>query len=233
MEKLNTKNKLSIPNNNINSSSFQSNLGGILHDCQLKYPTPTQHILKMLSENEDEYIYHTQLFLEYDNENAFIFILKKCIVFTHLLPEDISSLGCESDLILYIIKFSQIYCFELDVNEIDGNHILLQFYDNDYSKKSELKLKFSFLKDSYFVHHFIKKCFISYWQRVFEESVISEYTTQIYHYHFFVKKLNRWGTMQDRILMITNKVKVLLMIKLVVYSQHQAYLQEKSPEICK
>jgi hypothetical protein len=81
------------------------------------------------------------------------------------------------------------------------------------------KLKFMYLKDSYFIHHLIKKNYINYWQQIFESQVLvapdlSEY---IYHYHFYVKKLNRWGSNQDRLLLVTNMVKISLILVFIKF----------------
>ncbi len=60
--------------------------------------------------------------------------------------------------------------------------------------------------DSYLVHHIIKKYFILFWQKIFEETVLFSIPNQIYNYHFHIKKLNRWGKFQERSLLMTNKV---------------------------
>jgi hypothetical protein len=218
------------PNSN---SSPQEMTSSILSNVEISekkfiFKTPIQQILKRFCDNNiNDYIFHTKIFLEYDDENAFIFIFKNSIVFTHLSLDDSMSISpispskenitnneknqtANPNPIIYIIKFSHVYYYELQVNENDGNHVIIQFFENDYIKKSEIKLKFSFLKDSYFIHHFIKKYYILFWQKLFEESVLLENKTQIYNYHFFVKKLNRWGSLQDRILLITNRVKLSL-----------------------
>jgi hypothetical protein len=62
------------------------------------------------------------------------------------------------------------------------------------------------MKDSFFIHHLIKKHYILFWQKNFESTILKNYPTQIYQYHFYIKKLNRWGKYQERILVITNKV---------------------------
>jgi len=44
-----------------------------------------------------------------------------------------------------------------------------------------------------------------HWQGLFESQVLDK-NDQIYNHHFFIKKLGKWGSVQNRILMITNKV---------------------------
>ncbi len=102
-----------------------------------QFKTPIQIILNKFCENSiSEYIFHTRIFLEYDEEDAFIFIFKSSLVFTHLFDDKEAEL--KTNPIIYIIKFQQIYFYDLIVNETDGNHIILQFYENDFIKKSEM-----------------------------------------------------------------------------------------------
>jgi hypothetical protein len=51
-----------------------------------------------------------------------------------------------------------------------------------------------------------------YWQKTFESAVLNtpDLNFLIYNYHFYVKKLNRWGKNQDRLLLITDEVKIYL-----------------------
>jgi hypothetical protein len=63
------------------------------------------------------------------------------------------------------------------------------------------------LKDSFFIQHLIRKYFTNFWQKFFEETLLLNFLTQFYTTHFYIKKLNRWGKQQDRILVISNKVK--------------------------
>jgi hypothetical protein len=113
-----------------NNSDKQDNI-------ETTFKTPIQLILnKFCDNNINDYIFHTRIFLEYDEEDAFIFIFKNSLVFTHLFDENETEL--KSNPIIYIIKFQQIYFYDLTVNETDGNYIILQFYENDFVKKSEM-----------------------------------------------------------------------------------------------
>lgn len=97
--------------------------------------TPIQVILSKYCDNSiSEYIFHTRILLEYDEEEAFVFVFKGSLVFTHLFEEH----DLKTNPIIYIIKYQQIYFYDLQVNESEGNHIILQFYENDFVKKSEM-----------------------------------------------------------------------------------------------
>ncbi len=85
--------------------------------------------------------------------------------------------------------------------------MLIHFYD-DEQKKCEIKVDFPYIIDSHLVHHLIKKYFIILWQIKFESTIFKN-NSQIYHFHFPIKKLNRWGKYQERVLIVTDKVKVL------------------------
>ncbi len=90
--------------------------------------------------------------------------------------------------------------------EHDQNYILFHFYDTE-KKKSEIKAKFPYIKDSYLVDHIVKKYYILLWQMKFETTIIKN-SNQIYFFHFPIKKLNRWGKYQERVLVITDKVNI-------------------------
>jgi hypothetical protein len=84
---------------------------------------------------------------------------------------------------------------------------MLQIFDREnFNKKTELKIHFSFLKDSFLVQHLLQKYLVLFWQKFFEETLLLNFPTQIYTAHFFIKKINRWKRQQDRILVVTNKV---------------------------
>jgi hypothetical protein len=88
--------------------------------------TPIQMILsKFCDHSISDYIFHTRIALEYDDEEAFVFVFKGALVFTHLFDEKEHDL--KTNPTIYIIKFQQIYFYNLQVNESEGNHILLQF----------------------------------------------------------------------------------------------------------
>ena len=82
--------------------------------------------------------------------------------------------------------------------------MLLHFFDNEY-KKSEIRVNFPYIKDSHLVHHMVKKYYTLLWQMKFESTIFNN-MNQIYYSHFPIKKLNRWGKYQERVLVITNKV---------------------------
>jgi hypothetical protein len=66
--------------------------------------TPIELLLnKFLNLNISEYIYHTKTYLEYDEEEVFVFILQKSIIFTRLFEDDDTNFE-----ILYNISYSQV-----------------------------------------------------------------------------------------------------------------------------
>lgn len=69
--------------------------------------TPIQLIITSYCDNKlNDYIFHTKLFLEYDEENAFIFIFKNGLIFTKVYDEK-SETPTENPII-YSIKFMQV-----------------------------------------------------------------------------------------------------------------------------
>jgi hypothetical protein len=73
---------------------------------QFFYTTPLQSIITKFCNNQiTDYIFHTKIYLEYDEENAFIFIFKNSLVFTHIFDE--KSKVTENPII-YIVKFQQV-----------------------------------------------------------------------------------------------------------------------------
>lgn len=67
------------------------------------------------------------------------------------------------------------------------------------------KMNFNFKKDSYFVNHFITKYNNYCWQYFYEDTLLKDFPSQFYNHHFFVKKSNSRGKVQDRILVLSNK----------------------------
>ena len=162
----------------------------------------------------DDYLIHSKIFLEYDNSEAFIILLKECILLSFEILEEKKIIV--DNPIISIILFTQLYNFDLTINPGDLNSIILLYFDNTLENKVESKLNFNFSKDSILVHHFIKKYYILNWQKTYEEIILKDYLDEIYQYHFYIKKINSRGKSQDRILMLSNKVNIFLNI-LVVY----------------
>ena len=106
-------------------------------DMLNNYKTRIKSFLNKYCDNTiGDFIFRTKIFLEYDEDHAFIFILSNCLIFTHLFDDNETEF--KSNPILYIIKFQQIYFYDLQVNQNDGNYINLQFYENDFLNKSIL-----------------------------------------------------------------------------------------------
>jgi hypothetical protein len=73
---------------------------------QFLYKTPLQSIITKFCNNKiTDYIFHTKIYLEYDEENAFIFIFKNSLVFTHIFDE---KSNITENPIIYIVKFQQV-----------------------------------------------------------------------------------------------------------------------------
>jgi hypothetical protein len=61
---------------------------------------------KFLGISINEYIYHTKAYLEYDEEEVFVFILRGFVIFTHLFEDDETEL--DSNIIIYNISYNQV-----------------------------------------------------------------------------------------------------------------------------
>ena len=106
-----------------------------------------------------------------------------------------------------IIEYSNFFNFYLIYQNNDYDNVLginFEYYDNDFIKRKKLCLLFDYEKDTYLSHHFIKKYYILEWQRLFETTILNDYTTLIYNSHFVVMKINKRDAKQERILLITN-----------------------------
>lgn len=124
-------------NNNNNSLSSTDNL-----DIYMPFRKPTMLfsiITKYLDESIDNYIHHNLSILEYDEQDIFIFIFKTNIYITKFIDDNCTEIPLESPVI-YKIKFLQIFHKELEVTEDteDYNSIIIQYYENDMTKKSEM-----------------------------------------------------------------------------------------------
>lgn len=170
-----------------------------------KSNTALEHVLNTYTEYcIDDYVIHSKIFLEYDCTEAFIIILKECVLFSYVLEEEIKRI--KSNPIIVKIRFTQIYNFDLIVNQGGINSVILVYFENSISNKTQSKMNFIFSKDSFLIHHFLKKCYILMWQKIFEDKILKDSLSEIYQYHFYVKKINNRGKFQDRILMFSTKV---------------------------
>ncbi len=170
-----------------------------------KSNTSLEHVLNTYTEYTiEDYIIHTKIFLEYDNIDAFIIILKESIIFSYVLEEEIKKIN--NNPIITSIQFTQIYNFDLIINTGFVNSIILLYFEDNIENKIQSKINFNFSKDSYIIHHFMKKNYICIWQKIFEEKILIDNLSEIYQYHFYIKKINIRGKFQNRILMFSNKV---------------------------
>lgn len=96
-------------------------------------------ITKYLDENIDNYIHHNLTTLEYDEQDVYVFIFKTNLYITKFVDDNNDNLPTESPL-LYKITYLQIFHKELEVNEDseDYNSIVIQFHENEMTKKSEM-----------------------------------------------------------------------------------------------
>jgi len=165
----------------------------------------------------EDYFTHSKIFLEYDEIEAVIIIMKNCIFLCHLFPDEFNNNNNNNEIkeikenpIFSKLIFSQIYNFEFIVNQGELNSIILLYFEKDINFKIQSKINFFYNKDSFIIHHFIKKNYILFWQIKFESNILKENENgnkyEIYQYHFYVKKINQYGKYQDRILMCSTKV---------------------------
>ena len=145
---------------------------------------------------------------EYDDDSdeqltGYLFIFQDKIILTNTLIENLKR-SLKKNPVLYSIKFSQFCVFRLIIHDTSQNELYLQFYDKTFSFKKDLMLKFLITRDSFCVHHFIKKYFILQWQIIFESTIILNYKKLIYNRHYILLKYNKYGKCQERILLVTN-----------------------------
>ena len=149
-------------------------------------------------ENDFDYEDESEEFL-----TGYLFIFQNKIILTNNQIENLKK-SLKRNPVLYSIKFSQFCIFRLIIHDTSQNELYLQFYDQSFSFKKDLMLKFLITRDSFCVHHFIKKYFILQWQIIFEYTIILNYKKLIYNRHFILLKYNKYGKCQERILLVTN-----------------------------
>jgi hypothetical protein len=125
---------------NTNSSMFINKNNN--YDIFMKFRNPPiifSIITKYLEEPIDNYVHHNISLLEYDTTEVFVLIFKTNIFITKFIDDNLTEIPKENPM-LYKINYMNIFHFELIVTEDseDYNSIIIQFFENDYSKKSEM-----------------------------------------------------------------------------------------------
>ena len=136
-------------------------------------------------------------------QTGYVFIFQDKIILTTNQIENLKK-SLKKNPVLFSIKFSQFCIYRLIINDISQNELYLQFYNDNFTEKKDLMLKFLVTRDSFCVHHYIKKYFILQWQIIFESTVILDYKKLIYNRHYILLKYNRYGKCQERTLLVTN-----------------------------
>ena len=136
-------------------------------------------------------------------QTGYVFIFQDKIILTTNQIENLKK-SLKKNPVLFSIKFSQFCIYRLIINDISQNELYLQFYNDTFTEKKDLMLKFLVTRDSFCVHHYIKKYFILQWQIIFESTVILDYKKLIYNRHYILLKYNRYGKCQERTLLVTN-----------------------------
>ena len=138
-----------------------------------------------------------------ESQTGYVFIFQDKIILTTNQIENLKK-SLKKNPVLFSIKFSQFCIYRLIINDISQNELYLQFYNDIFTEKKDLMLKFLVTRDSFCVHHYIKKYFILQWQIIFESTVILDYKKLIYNRHYILLKYNRYGKCQERTLLVTN-----------------------------
>ena len=136
-------------------------------------------------------------------QTGYVFIFQDKIILTTNQIENLKK-SLKKNPVLFSIKFSQFCIYRLIINDISQNELYLQFYNDIFTEKKDLMLKFLVTRDSFCVHHYIKKYFILQWQIIFESTIILDYKKLIYNRHYILLKYNRYGKCQERTLLVTN-----------------------------
>ena len=165
------------------------------NDQDFKHHTKIKILKKKVNEDDDD---------EEEPLFSFIFVFNDRIILTKDTIENISE-SSNNNPIMNMIEYNKICIYKLIVNDDTvKNEMYIQYYNNDYSKKEDLNFQFVFHKDSFCIHHFIKKYYILKWQEIFESTILKDLKNLIYNRHFILIKYNRWGAKQERTLLITN-----------------------------
>ena len=150
---------------------------------------------------------NNQILSDFDDSDeiitGYLFIFQTKIILTNNQIENLKK-SLKKNPVLYSIEFSQFCIFRLIIHDTSPNELYLQFYDKTFSFKKDLMLKFLLTRDSFCVHHFIKKYFILQWQIIFESTIILNYKKLIYNRHYILLKYNKYGKCQERTLLVTN-----------------------------
>ena len=143
-----SKSHMSNLSNVSNLSNFSNLDLDNSYDIFMKFRTPPpilKIITKFLEEPINNYIHHNVCFLEYDENEVFIFIFKTNIYITKFLDDnELSKIDStnftKESFVLHTINYMNLFHYELIVTEDteDYNSVILQFFENDYKDKSEL-----------------------------------------------------------------------------------------------
>lgn len=192
MQELNSSNSI---NSNFQHLIQYDNETANIVNIPFYFKTESQMCLKQYYEdNIRYYLYHTKLDLKFHSAYHYVYLFTFGIILT-----------CVNEKGLTIIKYTSLFSHRLTFDEKDRGLIHLVHYDNELTKKTETKFKCEEEDHSYYVYHFIKKHYVLSWQQLFEDTILSS-STQMYQYHFHVRKENRWGTLNGRVLLLSDKV---------------------------
>ena len=143
-------------------------------------------------------------------QELLIFLFMDSIILTKSFDEDDQLLN---NPIVLNIKQDKIHKVKHDCESYDeSNTIVISYYDDKTCSIKDIKVLFSFKKDSYFVYHFILKYNILIWQMFYENSLLQKYKKQWFNSQYMVKKANSKGKLQDRTLVLSNTVRYILSI---------------------
>ena len=169
----------------------------------LNFNTPLNHFLtNICKESFESMIIHKNLFEEESKKECSIILLKGKLIKSDII--DSSILGKEKLNDLFILEIKRI--IDIDIIPSGNYYIMELFYINGISVENlgKLRLKFETQKDAQILKYFVEKEKIEAWQQFFEKTIpIPE--PFYYQFHFFLKKVNRRGEQESRVIVLTNE----------------------------
>lgn len=198
----------------------------------LDYPNYKTLMKYDIINSKEDFMHYCKVHMEeYKDENGdyiplYLIVTKKGI---HLSILDIKQSPDKlKDNPLYLsVDYNRISIYKLVVKADENNKLFLNYFDENYSKKYNKTITFISHRDSLCMHHLIRKFYIFNWQKIFETTILLTFTKLVYNRHFVVIKYNRFGSKQERTLLLTNAL-----IFNIEHSFHKKNLDFKKKE-CK
>lgn len=160
-------------------------------------------IQKVCKEKFESLIFHKNLFVQEDSKECSILLLKEKLIKSCIIDStDITKEKLTNFLFLEVKKILDI---ELEI-EFSKNYYFIKLTylkEASFENVGKLSIRFENQNDALIFKYFLEKERVNSWQKFFEEKIIQD--PFYYQFHFFLKKVNRRGDKDSRVIVLTNE----------------------------